>query len=208
MFGIGLLLSRLTRNSSYGAWGWVYFLIRVAWNLGMGWIPGVWYGVQAIRAEARQQAARPPARLRGRPAGRVSPRRSAQEQRALNRQRIETLKAAMAAQPALPAAMPSLACVAGCLLPGPASRCSPARPSAWAATPPAARSCCRARPPPPASACCSMTASAAGRGRGLPGAVTYINGVQPLGTDAFQPLPAGTLLCISQGRNSQRFRIQ
>lgn len=46
------------------------------------------------------------------------------------------------------------------------------------------------------------------QGRGLPGTVTYINGVQPLDTEAFQPLPAGTLLCINQGRNSQRFRIQ
>ena len=78
VFGIGLLLSRLTRNSSYGAWGWVYFLIRVAWNLGMGWIPGVWYGIQAIRAEARRQAAPRP---RSEPAGRVrvSPQ-AAQEQ--------------------------------------------------------------------------------------------------------------------------------
>ena len=35
-------------------------LFSVAWNLGMGWIPGVWYGIQAIRAEARQQAGTPP----------------------------------------------------------------------------------------------------------------------------------------------------
>ena len=201
VFGIGLLLSRLTRNSSYGAWGWVYFLIRVAWNLGMGWIPGVWYGIQAIRAEARQQAApRPPSGPAGRGGGSTQ---AAPGQQALNRQRIETLKSAMAAQPA----QPNLACVAGafsgasfpvqpgetlCLGSDPA-RCQIVLPGTAAA----------------ARQCLLQYDSVRGwQGRGLPGTVTYINGVQPLDTEAFQPLPAGTLLCINQGRNSQRFRIQ
>lgn len=205
VFGIGLLLSRLTRNSSYGAWGWVYFLIRVAWNLGMGWIPGVWYGIQAIRAEARRQAAPRP---RSEPAGRVrvSPQ-AAQEQQALNRQRIETLKSAMAAQPAQPAARPHLACVAGAFS-GASFPVQPGETLCLGSDP----ACCQIVLPGTVAAarqCLLQYDSVRGwQGRGLPGTVTYINGVQPLDTEAFQPLPAGTLLCINQGRNSQRFRIQ
>ena len=203
VFGIGLLLSRLTRNSSYGAWGWVYFLIRVAWNLGMGWIPGVWYGVQAIRAETRQRTSRPRPVSPAAPRARVSPP-VAQEQRALNRQRIETLKAAMAAQQAV---QPSLDCVAGAF----AGASFPVQPGEVLCLGSDPTRCQIVLPGTAAAArqCLLQYDSVRGwQARGLPGAKTYINGVQPLGTDAFQPLPAGTILCISQGKNSQRFRIQ
>ena len=155
-------------------------------------------------ALGRDAAPRP----RSEPAGRahVSPQ-AAQEQQALNRQRIETLKSAMAAQPAQPAARPNLACVAGAFS-GASFPVQPGETLCLGSDP----ACCQIVLPGTAAAarqCLLQYDSVRGwQGRGLPGTVTYINGVQPLDTEAFQPLPAGTLLCINQGRNSQRFRIQ
>ena len=69
VLGIGIILSCLTENVKWGFWGWIYFVLRVSWHIGMCWIPGVWYGIQAIRLEkkeldqsgtARPEAARPP----------------------------------------------------------------------------------------------------------------------------------------------------
>ena len=68
VLGIGIILSCLTENVKWGLWGWIYFVLRVSWHIGMCWIPGVWYGIQAIRLEkkeldqsgtARPEAARP-----------------------------------------------------------------------------------------------------------------------------------------------------
>lgn len=114
---------------------------------------------------------------------------------------------AMAAQPAQPAARPNLACVAGAFS-GASFPVQPGETLCLGSDP----ACCQIVLPGTAAAarqCLLQYDSVRGwQGRGLPGTVTYINGVQPLDTEAFQPLPAGTLLCINQGRNSQRFRIQ
>ena len=209
VFGLGLLLSRLTRNESYGAWGWVYFLIRVAWNLGMGWIPGVWYGIQALRAE-KKAAAAAPAPAQAKPPVRFSPQME-QEQREWNRQRLERLRADHAAQAAAQAArpaqtaQPSLACVAGAF----AGASFPLR-AGETVTLGSDPARCQIVLPGAGACHCALRYDPAGgwQAKGLPGAATYINGVQPLGAQAFQPLAPGTVLCLGQGKNSQRFRLE
>ena len=54
VLGIGIILSCLTENVKWGFWGWIYFVLRVSWHIGMCWIPGVWYGIQAIRLEKKE----------------------------------------------------------------------------------------------------------------------------------------------------------
>ncbi len=56
VFGIGLVLSHWLKDQRYGMWGWLFFVFRVSWHLGFCWIPGIWYGIQAIREEARGTA--------------------------------------------------------------------------------------------------------------------------------------------------------
>ena len=56
VLGIGIILSCLTENVKWGFWGWIYFVLRVSWHIGMCWIPGVWYGIQAIRLEKKEAA--------------------------------------------------------------------------------------------------------------------------------------------------------
>lgn len=53
VLGIGLLFSHLFNDKRFGMWGWLYFLLRVSWNIGMGWIPGVRYGIKAIKEEQK-----------------------------------------------------------------------------------------------------------------------------------------------------------
>lgn len=60
--GIGVILSRLTDNKNWGMFGWLYFGFRLAFTLGLGWIPGIWRGIQAIRAELKEAPASVPAK--------------------------------------------------------------------------------------------------------------------------------------------------
>lgn len=53
--GIGLVLAHLFRNRNWGIAGMLYFLLRVSWHIGFCWIPGIWYGIRAIREERRQE---------------------------------------------------------------------------------------------------------------------------------------------------------
>lgn len=50
---IGVIIARWKGNYNYGILGILYFLLKVAWHFGMGWIPGVLYGVREIAAELR-----------------------------------------------------------------------------------------------------------------------------------------------------------
>ena len=72
VLGIGIILSCLTENVKWGFWGWIYFVFRVSWHIGMCWIPGVWYGIQEIRLEKKElnqsDTVRPEAALPPRPA--------------------------------------------------------------------------------------------------------------------------------------------
>lgn len=51
VLGIGVLLSSWTKHSRFGLFGLVYFIIRVCWHIGFCWIPGIFYGIAAIRRE-------------------------------------------------------------------------------------------------------------------------------------------------------------
>lgn len=53
-FGIGILISRVTDNKKWGMYGSLYFIFRIIFALMLGWIPGIWYGIQAIRAELKE----------------------------------------------------------------------------------------------------------------------------------------------------------
>ena len=55
---IGVIIARWKDNYNYGILGFLYFLLKVAWHFGMGWIPGVLYGVREIAAELRGEGAR------------------------------------------------------------------------------------------------------------------------------------------------------
>lgn len=59
--GIGVILSRLTDDNNWGMLGWLYFLFRMVCALAFGWIPGIWYGIQAIIAELNEERASAPA---------------------------------------------------------------------------------------------------------------------------------------------------
>lgn len=54
--GIGWILSRWLKDSKWGLFGWLFFLIRVSWHLGFCWIPGIWYGIKAISDDLKTQA--------------------------------------------------------------------------------------------------------------------------------------------------------
>ena len=43
--------------------------------------------------------------------------------------------------------------------------------------------------------------------RDLSGGKTFENGVRTVRSDSFQEIPRGKLLCLGQGKNSQRFRL-
>lgn len=223
VFGIGVVLSHLTRNENYGIWGWIYFLLRVSWNLGMGWIPGVWYGIRAIREERRASASV------------TAPTSDVDwEAKQLDQQRIARAAAAQAAaraaasaprpapapQPApaprpAPAPQPapqqtshSLTCAAGAFA-GASFPVSPGEVLSLGSDP---TSCQIVLPQTCAAARHCSVLYNLNRGcwqiKDLSGGQTFINGIQPVAADRFQELPMGAVLCIGQGKNSQRFQLQ
>lgn len=229
VFGIGLVLSHWLKDQRYGMWGWLFFVFRVSWHLGFCWIPGIWYGIQAIREEARGTA---PASV------------SAEdlEARQLDQQRIARAAAIQAAQraaasapqpapvpqavpvsrpaavprpapipqPAAPSkqTQPSLDCVAGAFA-GARFPVSPGEIISLGSDP----ALCQIVLPQPfaASRHCSLLynlSRGCWQAKDLSGGLTYINGIQPLSSGAFQDLPQGAVLCVGQGKNSQRFHLQ
>ena len=180
VLGIGIILSCLTENVKWGFWGWIYFVLRVSWHIGMCWIPGVWYGIQAIRLEkkeldqsstARPEAARPP-----RPA---------------------------AASPVRPALTGVTGIFAGTDFPVQADE-----ELAIGSDP----SVCQIVLPAECAAPihCSLRYDSR-RGcwqvRDLTDGQTFENGVRAIRTGVFEDIPKGRLICVGQGKYSQRFRL-
>lgn len=56
---IGFILAHMFKEKKSGLYGWLYFLFRVSWHLGLCWIPGIGYGVSAICKELRGEALEP-----------------------------------------------------------------------------------------------------------------------------------------------------
>lgn len=224
---IGLILSHWLKDHRFGMWGWLFFLFRVSWHLGFCWIPGIWYGIQAIREEA--QAPAPVA---------ASPSNVDWEARQLDQQRIARAAAAQAAARAAasaprpaPASQPtpasrpapapqsapvsapgqtshSLTCAAGAFA-GASFPVSPGEVLSLGSDP----TSCQIVLPQTCAATrhCSVLYNL-NRGcwqvKDLSGGQTFINGIQPVTADRFQELPQGAVLCIGQGKNSQRFQLQ
>lgn len=221
VFGIGLVLSHWLKDQRYGMWGWLFFLLRVSWHLGFCWIPGIWYGIQAILEESRGASPAPA---------------SAEdlEARQLDRQRIARAAAAQAAQraasapqptpapqavpvsqPAAPQAaaplrqtQPRLACVAGAFAGG-SFPVSPGEVIFLGSDP----ALCQIVLPQDCGVApqhCSLLYNLSRncwQVQDLSNGMTFLNGVQPVSCGSFQEIPSGATLCVGQGKCSQRFRI-
>lgn len=206
---IGWILSRWLKDNRWGIFGWAYFLLRVSWHLGFCWIPGIWYGIQEISEErkAAQAAgtAAPGPGMRPRPQPRPQPRP------------VETLSAATPAAgihagaksaASIPAAAtPAISCVSGVF----SGAVFPVRPGEELVVGSDPARCQIVLPPDytaPAH-CCIRYNGARGcwQVRDLSGGKTFENGVRMVRSDSFQEIPRGKLLCLGQGKNSQRFRL-
>ena len=196
VLGIGIILSCLTENVKWGLWGWIYFVLRVSWHIGMCWIPGVWYGIQAIRLEkkeldqsgtARPEAARPPRPAAASPVSQPVPQ--------------------PAAQKAVEAVRPALTGVTG-IFAGTDFPVQADEELAIGSDP----SVCQIVLPAECAAPihCSLRYDSR-RGcwqvRDLTDGQTFENGVRAIRTGVFEDIPKGRLICVGQGKYSQRFRL-
>lgn len=187
VFGIGVLLSTFLDDRRYGIWGWIYFLFRVSWHIGIGWIPGIGYGISAISQELRE---------REEPTG-----SSASGYREQYRDEPR-LRAQAAAQ-----GKPALTCVGGVfagaefpiqtgekiLIGSDPASCQIVLPGGYAG--------------PVQCALRYNQASCRWQGMDLSGGGTLLNGIRPLAGGNFQDIPAGSTVCIGEGKNAQRFRL-
>lgn len=202
VFGISVILSHLFRDNRWGIWGWVYFLLRVSWHLGMCWIPGIFYGIKMISAELKEKQ--------------TSPAAPVSDQ---TKQRIAALKANMKTSAALvtqavktpstvkPVSNPTLSCVSG-VFSGASFPLTPNEEVFIGSDP----SVCQiVLPEEYASPIhCSFIFDRNGGGwqvRDLSGGLTLANGISPVTTGKFQTVSSGTILCVGKGSNSQRFRL-
>ena len=209
--GIGIILSWLTEDNKWGIFGWLYFLLRVSWHIGMCWIPGVWYGIQAIRLEkkeldqsgtARPEAARPP-----RPAA-ASPVSQPVPQPAFQKASAPAQSLQLASQKAVEqAARPALTGVTG-IFAGTDFPVQADEELAIGSDP----SVCQIVLPAECAAPihCSIRYDSR-RGcwqvRDLTDGQTFENGVRAIRTGVFEDIPKGRLICVGQGKYSQRFRL-
>ena len=197
VLGIGIILSCLTENVKWGLWGWIYFVLRVSWHIGMCWIPGVWYGIQAIRLEkkeldqsgtARPEAARPPRPAAASPVSQPVPQPAAQKA-------VEQ------------AARPALTGVTG-IFAGTDFPVQADEELAIGSDP----SVCQIVLPAECAAPihCSIRYDSR-RGcwqvRDLTDGQTFENGIRAIRTGVFEDIPKGRLICVGQGKYSQRFRL-
>lgn len=197
VLGIGIILSCLTENVKWGLWGWIYFVLRVSWHIGMCWIPGVWYGIQAIRLEkkeldqsgtARPEAARPPRPAAASPVSQPVPQPAAQKA-------VEQ------------AARPALTGVTG-IFAGTDFPVQADEELAIGSDP----SVCQIVLPAECAAPihCSLRYDSR-RGcwqvRDLTDGQTFENGIRAIRTGVFEDIPKGRLICVGQGKYSQRFRL-
>ena len=211
VLGIGIILSCLTENVKWGFWGWIYFVLRVSWHIGMCWIPGIWDGIQAIRLEkkeldqsgtARPEAARPP-----RPAA-VSPVSQPVPQPAFQQASAPAQSLQPASQKAVEqAARPALSGVTG-IFAGTDFPVQADEELAIGSDP----SVCQIVLPAECAAPihCSIRYDSR-RGcwqvRDLTDGQTFENGVRAIRTGVFEDIPKGRLICVGQGKYSQRFRL-
>ena len=197
VLGIGIILSCLTENVKWGLWGWIYFVLRVSWHIGMCWIPGVWYGIQEIRLEkkeldqsstARPEAARPPRPAAASPVSQPVPQPAFQKA-------VEQ------------AARPALTGVTG-IFAGTDFPVQADEELAIGSDP----SVCQIVLPAECAAPihCSLRYDSR-RGcwqvRDLTDGQTFENGVRAIRTGVFEDIPKGRLICVGQGKYSQRFRL-
>lgn len=213
VLGIGIILSCLTENVKWGLWGWIYFVLRVSWHIGMCWIPGVWYGIQAIRLEkkeldqsgtARPEAARPP---RPAAASAASPVRQPVPQPASQKASAPIQSLQPAAQKAVEVVRPALTGVTG-IFAGTDFPVQADEELAIGSDP----SVCQIVLPAECAAPihCSLRYDSR-RGcwqvRDLTDGQTFENGVRAIRTGVFEDIPKGRLICVGQGKYSQRFRL-
>ena len=187
VLGIGIILSCLTENVKWGFWGWIYFVLRVSWHIGMCWIPGVWYGIQAIRLEKKELdqsgTARPEAARRS--AGASQP------------------AACSEGGGGCPSGVTGYRIFAGTDFPVQADE-----ELAIGSDP----SVCQIVLPAECAAPihCSIRYDSR-RGcwqvRDLTDGQTFENGVRAIRTGVFEDIPKGRLICVGQGKYSQRFRL-
>ncbi len=197
VLGIGIILSCLTENVKWGLWGWIYFVLRVSWHIGMCWIPGIWYGIQEIRLEkkeldqsstARPEAARPPRPAAASPVSQPVPQPAFQKA-------VEQ------------AARPALTGVTG-IFAGTDFPVQADEELAIGSDP----SVCQIVLPAECAAPihCSLRYDSR-RGcwqvRDLTDGQTFENGVRAIRTGVFEDIPKGRLICVGQGKYSQRFRL-
>ena len=208
---LGLVTLLCAFRSGKGFWGWIYFVLRVSWHIGMCWIPGVWYGIQAIRLEkkeldqsgtARPEAARPP-----RPAA-VSPVSQPVPQPAFQKASAPAQSLQPASQKAVEqAARPALSGVTG-IFAGTDFPVQADEELAIGSDP----SVCQIVLPAECAAPihCSLRYDSR-RGcwqvRDLTDGQTFENGVRAIRTGVFEDIPKGRLICVGQGKYSQRFRL-
>lgn len=183
--GIGVILSRLTDDNNWGIFGWLYFIFRIAFALGFGWIPGIWYGIRAIRAELKEEYTSAPAKS--------APKRPA------------PAASRPAAAPA--AADPVLYCLSGAFAGAEFPLKSgevitlgsdPARCQVILTGEDIQGEHCRLWLDRESSDWYAVA---------LSGSRVSRDGIRPLAPDAVTLLPRGTVLSIGQGANSQRFRL-
>ena len=196
VLGIGIILSCLTENVKWGFWGWIYFVLRASWNIGMCWIPGVWYGIQEIRLEKKElnqsDTVRPEAALPPRPAA-ASP--------------VSQPVPQPVSQKAVEAARPALTGVTG-IFAGTDFPVQADEELAIGSDP----SVCQIVLPAECAAPihCSIRYDSR-RGcwqvRDLTDGHTFENGVRAIRTGVFEDIPKGRLICVGQGKYSQRFRL-
>lgn len=214
VFAIGLILSHWLKDWRFGIFGWIFFLIRISWHLGFCWIPGIWYGIQAIREESKQQAVSNP----------VSDTDAEEQQ--LIQQRIARAAAAQAAAKAaqtttgttttpftpttqnVSATPPVLSCVAGTF----AGATFPIQPGEMIYLGSDPSACQIVLPGSSAlSRHCALRYNPSRncwQVQDLSGGQTFLNGIQPVSFGVPQDLPKGAILCVGQGKNSQRFCVQ
>ncbi len=59
-FFFARILDRFFKDTKYTMKAWIFGLILVAWNIGMGWIPGIFRGIKMVNEEKKQkQVAKP-----------------------------------------------------------------------------------------------------------------------------------------------------
>ena len=172
-------------------------MLRVSWHIGMCWIPGIWYGIQEIRLEkkeldqsstARPEAARPPRPAAASPVSQPVPQPAFQKA-------VEQ------------AARPALTGVTG-IFAGTDFPVQADEELAIGSDP----SVCQIVLPAECAAPihCSLRYDSR-RGcwqvRDLTDGQTFENGVRAIRTGVFEDIPKGRLICVGQGKYSQRFRL-